>query len=185
MTAAQPASANTSVNREPQKLAKRSTRYMPIAETAVERIPQSLRTTTYEEPSLSTAPSSFSHSSERQIVGTSMSTTASSLTQAHDRQGIGSWISESSHGYPLSLQTMPIESSLACPYHGPMLQMTWTGVHPKEGYLPLARFQAEGPSEQNAAFHCPDTGELSISRDCSCYQIMEGILDLTTIEDDD
>jgi hypothetical protein len=170
------------MNRQLQNLPKASTGHIPTREAAVSRTPQSLHTTTHEALSQSTTPSSFSYSSEHQIWDTA---TANSLMQVHNLQGIGSWIPESSHGHPLSLQMIPTKSSLACPYHGPTLQMTWTGGQPREGSLPLTRFQAEGPSEQNAAFRRPDTGELSISRACSCHQIVEGMSYLIKVDGDD
>ena len=56
----------------------------------------------------------------------------------------------------------------ACPYHGPILQLAVSGSNPRQGLNPMERFLSSGPSEQPALLLRPDTGELSISKHCSC-----------------
>ena len=56
----------------------------------------------------------------------------------------------------------------SCPYHGPIVGMTYTHQHSGQGLNPMNRFLAEGPGEQNALFIRADTGEVSTSRGCTC-----------------
>ena len=55
-----------------------------------------------------------------------------------------------------------------CPYHGPILQLAASDSNPRQGLNPMERFLSSGPSEQPALLLRPDTGELSISKYCSC-----------------
>lgn len=62
-----------------------------------------------------------------------------------------------------------------CPYHGPILGLQGSNNILGRGLSPMDRFLSEGPSEQYAVFSRPDTGELSISKECSCNKGKEGI----------
>jgi hypothetical protein len=175
-------STKASVDGQSQKLPKSSTNYRSIA-SSLNRPYLNTYSTTDRTFSTSTAPSSLEYSLEPQIVSINMATAAYSLRQSHDRQGIGSWTVDASKDPALPMQIAPQQSSLPCPHHGPVLQMTWSAIHPREGFLPLERFNAEGPEEQNSVFLRPDTGDLSTARDCLCYQLLGGML-LTTVEED-
>lgn len=58
--------------------------------------------------------------------------------------------------------------SSVCPYHSRGVQVLGAKANQRRGLGPMDRFMAEGPSEQYAVFLRPDTGKLSISRDCIC-----------------
>jgi hypothetical protein len=55
-----------------------------------------------------------------------------------------------------------------CGYHGTLTHDNNKGLNPMEKFL------AEGASEQYAVFIRPDTGELSISKRCTCLKMTEG-----------
>jgi hypothetical protein len=61
----------------------------------------------------------------------------------------------------------PVE--LVCPYH----RIAINGNHggpAGQSLEPMNRYLVEGPSEQYAVFHRPDTGEVSIDKGCLCFQ---------------
>ena len=58
--------------------------------------------------------------------------------------------------------------SPACPYHSPILELAVSGRNLRQELNPMERFLSSGPSEQPAILLRPDTGELSISKYCSC-----------------
>ncbi|KAF2250293.1 hypothetical protein BU26DRAFT_518703 [Trematosphaeria pertusa] len=54
----------------------------------------------------------------------------------------------------------------SCPYHANVLAMNSNTT--SKGLTPMQRFLSEGATEQSALFVRPDTGELSISKGCTC-----------------
>ncbi|KAF2182413.1 hypothetical protein K469DRAFT_690874 [Zopfia rhizophila CBS 207.26] len=67
-----------------------------------------------------------------------------------------------------------------CPYHAPVLQLTPRAPPAPQQLCPLERFINTLPSEQSAIFLCPDDGGVSISKDCTCGQVSQEVIDAST-----
>lgn len=63
------------------------------------------------------------------------------------------------------------ECSVNCPYHGPVLQLLPSRNNPNNNFSAIDRFMKEDSSDQHALHIRPDTGQLSISKGCSCRDI--------------
>jgi hypothetical protein len=68
----------------------------------------------------------------------------------------------------------PINASQpgGCPHHLPILLVRDNGSGHGQGLDPMARWLAEGPTEQSAVLHLPD-GQLSIHKECQCRDILQ------------
>ena len=67
-----------------------------------------------------------------------------------------------------------MHQAYVCPYHGPIVQGRLADPRSGQGPGPMDRYLAEGPSEQHAIFYRADTGELSTTRGCQCYETTQG-----------
>jgi hypothetical protein len=134
--------------------------------------------------SSSTAPSSFDKVPESETMVTYTATTRYAPTQIHDYQGIGSWTLDTNYEQSGNLPLSAGEAPLGCQYHAPILQATRAERHHTANCSPLDRFYGEGPSEQYAIFHRPDTGGLSTSRGCCCRQMVGDMPGLSLANDD-
>lgn len=70
------------------------------------------------------------------------------------------------------IQPIDATQSGGCPYHLPILLMRDNGSGHGQGLDPMARWLAEGPTEQSAVLRLPD-GQLSIHKECQCSDILQ------------
>lgn len=71
-------------------------------------------------------------------------------------------------------QTTQSTTSLACPYHGPIIRLENAYRNGVGQMNPMDRFLSEGSNEQSALYRRSDTGMLSTSKNCTCYQQVRG-----------
>lgn len=69
-------------------------------------------------------------------------------------------------------KSMQSRKDVSCPHHDSIPEAPAMTRRQGWGQTPMDRFLAEGPTEQSALFNRPDTGRLSTSRGCTCYDGM-------------
>jgi hypothetical protein len=117
--------------------------------------------------SVTVLPSNSQPCSSPKIIGVSFSyahillrTSNATVTSA------SGYSKEPENANPTATQPANTGSGSPCPYHAAIVNLE--PVQDNNEYNPMDRFLGEGPNEQPAVFIRDDTGQVSLSKGCTC-----------------